>query len=60
MLMKNLHKFYNNFDNPWMQLVRNKYNSGNLPGNSLEGSFLWKAHIKLIDNYKVIARCNLA
>ena len=59
-LLKNLHKFYNNYDIPWIKLVRHSYySSGILPGNHMEGSFWWKAHLKLLELYKWMARCNL-
>jgi hypothetical protein len=60
LLLKNLHKFYNNLEIPWVQLIRTSYyGNGRLPGTNLEGSFWWKAHLKLIDLYKQMARCNL-
>jgi hypothetical protein len=60
LLLKNLHKFYNNLDIPWVQLVKSSYyGSGTLPGSNMEGSFWWKEHLKLIDYYKQMARCNL-
>jgi hypothetical protein len=60
LLLKNLHKFYNKHDIPWVNLVWNSYYSnGNLPGRRFEGSFWWKAHLKLIDTYKAMARCNI-
>jgi hypothetical protein len=47
-------------DIPWVKLVKDTYyiNGKNL-GNSIDGSFWWRAHLKLIDNYKAMARCNL-
>jgi hypothetical protein len=40
LLLKNLHKFYNRHDIPWVNLVWNSYYSnGNLPGRRFEGSF---------------------
>jgi hypothetical protein len=57
LLLKNLHKFYNNLDIPWVHLIRSSYyENGSLPGTKLEGSFWWKAHLKLIDHYKKMAR----
>jgi hypothetical protein len=35
------------------------YNNGRILGNSMEGFFWWSAHLKLTDNYKAMARCNL-
>jgi hypothetical protein len=60
LLLKNLHKFYNKHDVPWVQLIwKSYYSAGCIPGNQLEGSFWWKAHLKLVDLYKAMARCNL-
>jgi hypothetical protein len=58
LLLKNLHKFHNNLDIPWVHLITGTYyNSGRLPG-AMEGSFWWKAHLKLLDTYKAMSRCN--
>jgi hypothetical protein len=60
LLLKNLHKFYNRLDIPWVNLVWSSYYSqGQLPGNHLEGSFWWKAHLKLLDKFKGISRCHI-
>ena len=60
LLLKNLDKFYNHQDIPWVHLIwETYYKNGKLPGRSMEGSFWWKSHIKLIDNYKGMAKCNL-
>ena len=60
LLMKSLHKFYNKHDIPWVHLVWDTYYSNNqLPGARLQGSFWWKAHLKLLDYYKGMARCKL-
>jgi hypothetical protein len=59
-LLKNLHQFYNKLDIPWVQLIWNSYYSdGNIPGNQLVGSFCWKSHLKLVDLFKAMARCNV-
>jgi hypothetical protein len=40
LLLKNLHKFYNKLDTPWVKLIWNSYYSdGNIPSNQLVGSF---------------------
>ena len=58
LLLKNLDKIFNQNDIPWVHLVwESYYNQGKLPGYQLEGSFWWKAHLKLIDAYKAMARC---
>ena len=60
LLLKNLHKFYNRMDIPWVHLVWDPYYSNNQqPGVRLQGSFWWKAHLKLLDAYKGLARCNI-
>jgi hypothetical protein len=60
LLLKNLDKFYNNLDTPWANLIRDTYyDEDNPPGIKMEGSFWWKAHLKLIDTYKAMARCSL-
>ena len=60
LLMKNRHKFYNKHDIPWVSLVWSSYyENGSLPGNHSEGSFWWRAHLKLVDQYKAMARCNI-
>jgi hypothetical protein len=60
LLLKNLHKFYNNHDIPSVRLVKASYYSNvNLPGSTINGSFWWRAHLKLIDVYKAMAKCNL-
>ena len=60
LLLKNLDKFFNHHDTPWVDLIWNSYYSnGSLPGNHLEGSFWWKSHLKLVDLYKAMAKCNV-
>jgi hypothetical protein len=60
LMLKNLHKYFNNLDIPWVHLVKESYySSGNLPTVNLEGSFWWKSHLKLLDIYKAMARCNI-
>jgi hypothetical protein len=58
LLIKNLHKFYNRLDIPWVNLIWDSYYSNNsLPGKNSEGSFWWKAHLKLVDLYKGKGKC---
>jgi hypothetical protein len=60
LLLKNLHKFYNKQDIPWVNLIWNSYyTNGAIPGNQMEGSFWWKSHLKMIDLYKAMSKCNL-
>ena len=60
LMLKNLHKFYNKHDTPWVKLLwESYYSNGNLPGNNVKGSFWWRDHLKLVDTYKGIARCTV-
>ena len=60
LLIKNLHKFYNRHDIPWVNLIwETYYSNGQLPGDQKVGSFWWKANLALIDQFKAIARCNV-
>jgi hypothetical protein len=53
LLIKFLHKFFNNSDLPWVHLVWNKYYlPRGLPGHRNIGSFWWKSMIKLLPNFK--------
>jgi hypothetical protein len=58
LLLKNLDKFYNNHDIPWVKLVK-----GLIMNMELYLVLLWRvpygAHLKLIDIYKGMAKCNL-
>ena len=60
LLLKDLHNFDNHSDIPWVNLIWSSYYSnGSLPGQQSKSSFWWRAHIKIIDAYKAMARCNL-
>ena len=60
LLLKNLHKFYNRLDVPWVNLIWDCYYANDqLPGVRMQGSFWWKAHLKLIDCYKGMAKCTI-
>lgn len=54
LLMKNLHKFFNNAEIPWVKLVWDNYYHTIL-GQRKRGSFWWRDIIKLLDQYKGIA-----
>jgi hypothetical protein len=59
-MLKNLHKFYNRKDIPCVNLIRNTYyQEGSLPGNQIEGYFWWTSHLKLLDKFKGIGRCQI-
>jgi hypothetical protein len=56
LLIKFLHKFFNNNDLPWVNLIWNNYYlSRGLPGHRNIGSFWWKSMIKLLPNFKGLA-----
>jgi hypothetical protein len=56
LLIKNLHKFFNRADIPWVHLVWEKhYANGKLPGQNKKGSFWWRDILKLLDKFKGMA-----
>ena len=59
--MKNLHKFFNRHDIPWVNLIWERhYSNGSLPSTSnLKGSFWWKDILKLLDSFKGLASANV-
>ena len=60
LLLKNLQKFYNRVDIQWVSLIwESYYANGRLPRTSWEGSFWWKANLRLVDKFKTLARWNL-
>jgi hypothetical protein len=53
LLLKDLNKFFNKADIPWLQLVWGKYYiNGKLPIHIKKGSFWWKDVLKLLDSFK--------
>lgn len=59
LLMKNMHKFFNKVNLPWVQLVWEQYYANFLPSNTqANASFWWKDNLKLLENYKEITTCN--
>lgn len=49
LLMKNLDKFFNKKDIPWVNMIReNHYSNGKLPNLIKKGSFWWRDILKLI------------
>lgn len=56
-MMKNLHKFFNKEDLPWVKLVWETYYNSHLPGQRMEGSSWWKGHLKLIPLFKNHYKC---
>jgi len=54
--MKNLDKFFNRKDIPWVNLVWKKYcRNGRLPGTVKKGSFWWRDVLKLLAPFKEMA-----
>jgi len=60
LLLKNLSKFFNKQDIPWVQMVWEKhYRNGKLPGHVKKGSFWWRDILKLLPKFKELARVEL-
>jgi hypothetical protein len=60
LLLKNLHKFYNKLDIPWVHLIWEKlYSNGNLPGWRRKGSFWWRDILQLLDQFKGLAAVSI-
>jgi hypothetical protein len=56
LLLKNLHKFCNKFDIPWVHLIWEKYYSnGKLPNHTMKGSFWWRHILRLLSKFKELA-----
>jgi hypothetical protein len=56
LLMKNVHKFFNKAEVPWVQLVREKhYSNGKLPTHILKGSFWCHDKLRLLQKFKGLA-----
>lgn len=60
LLLKQLHKFYNKDDIPWVHLVWSKYYNNQVPHTCREsGSFWWRDVMRLSTVYRGIAKCTL-
>jgi hypothetical protein len=56
LLLKYLHKFFNNHDLPWVNIIwNNYYTTDRLPGHRRIVSFWWKSLLKLLQNFKGLA-----
>jgi hypothetical protein len=56
LLLKNLHKFFNKADIPWVHLIWEKhYRNGRLPNHTLKGSFWWRDIVRLLGKFKSCA-----
>ena len=57
LLLKNLHKFFNRHNIPWVKIIwETYYSNGQLPDSNNLGSFWWKTNLKLLHMYKAIAK----
>jgi hypothetical protein len=57
--MKNLDKFFFKVDLPWVNLLWSQYyTNGRVPGNIMKGSFWWRSILRLLDNFKGIAKAS--
>jgi hypothetical protein len=60
LLLKQLDKFYNKVDTPWVTLIWNRYYEGRVPHECSEvGSFWWRDVMRLHIIYRRIARCKI-
>jgi hypothetical protein len=61
LLIKNLDKFYNRKDIPWVNLIWNTYcQGGEIPhATKKKGSFWWKDVLKLCEIFRGIAKCKV-
>lgn len=60
LLIKNLHKFFNRHDIPWVQLVWEKhYKNRKLPSQVKKGSFWWRDILKSLSKFKELATVQL-
>ena len=56
-MLKQLHKFYNNEDTPWVHLIRDAYYYNSVPRVVVSsGSFWWKGIFALATAYRVITK----
>ena len=58
LLIKQLHKFYNRVQVPWVQLIWNTYYHNRIPhATELCGSFWWKDICQLLDKFIAVSKC---
>src|SRR3954463_6233076 len=61
LLIKHLHKFYNQHDTPWVKLIWDTYYYQRVPhATRICGSFWWKDICKLMDKFLAVSKCSLA
>jgi hypothetical protein len=59
LLMKNLHKFYNRVDTPWINIIWANHYCSTVPSAKLVGSFWWRDILKIRNSYKELARVEI-
>jgi hypothetical protein len=57
--MKNLHKFFNKEDLPWVKLIWSTCYNTQLPGHKMEGYSWWKSRLKLLPLFKENYKCTM-
>lgn len=62
LLTKQLHKFYNQADVPWVNLIWQAYYANNEVPHACKnrGSFWWRDILNLFDIYRNMAICNIS
>jgi hypothetical protein len=56
LLLKNLHKFFNKADLPWVHLIWTQYYpNGKVPSQTPKGSFWWRWILRLLTQYNGLA-----
>jgi hypothetical protein len=57
LLIKNLDKFFSKGDLPWVKLLCSQYYTNDkVPSNVMKDSFWWRSILRLLDNFKGIAK----
>lgn len=60
LLLKNLDKFFNRRDIPWVKLIwENHYSNEKLSGQVKKGFFYWRDVVKLLDPFKGLAAASV-
>lgn len=59
LLMKHLHKFFNQHDIPWVKLIWESYCPDKVVTNSPHGSFWWRNIAKLIPEFNAMAQAKV-
>ena len=59
--MKNLFKFYNKKDIPWVYLIwQAHYSNGQIPhAKNVKASFWWKDCLTMMDSFRALAKCEI-